>query len=380
MVSIIKLGDDLKIADYKTYKDGSPNIACLVIIVQEDGNKEIARTTTDKNGFFEFILAKSSLEVGLYQLQFYGSRTIPEFVPKGDWEKFEITSDLLYDFSSLEYNVNPSIFVSETRSRIDVNKNEIANIDISLNNIVPDVGNLTNIDIFYKLSSETTYKLLKNVPITDNDTNHVVRDEILLESKPSFYDFRAIFINNIGEAYEDNGVLYEAFALNVKLDGVSDVNEYVAVQDIEALNLTQSKTELVSDVIKLQWTDPKLLNKSLFPINTLDAFGREYVLEYETAQRRKDFAIFMFISDTNTEPADLNPGQIAMYGLPSFGQVQYAFKGATISDPNGLWVFCGKSASPTFETKLPRGKYVGFWIGFDTDKTISNVETETINY
>ena len=121
--SVVKYGDSIKVSEYKKYANGAVNVGCLVVLVRESDSVEIGRIVTDKYGYYEFII--NSPQVGLYQIQFYGSNTIEKFEPDGDWEKFEITSDMVNDLNPLEYDDDPTMVVSEFNSRIDVNKNEI---------------------------------------------------------------------------------------------------------------------------------------------------------------------------------------------------------------------------------------------------------------
>jgi hypothetical protein len=97
--------------------------------------------------------------------------------------------------------------------------------------------------------------------------------------------------------------------VNVKLDGVPDVYEYVEGIDLEATNTVDPEQGTITgDIIKLSWTDMRELGKTAFPIESKDAFGRTITITYEMAQRIINYVVFMYVSDTDDEPIRQYPG------------------------------------------------------------------------
>jgi len=89
---LVKENNTAHIFDNLLYANGLPNMGCLVILFDPNLDIEIARTTTDKYGFWEF--STQDLAYGKYQVQFYGSNTIPQLKPNGTWEEIEFYSNI----------------------------------------------------------------------------------------------------------------------------------------------------------------------------------------------------------------------------------------------------------------------------------------------
>jgi len=374
--SIIKYGDKIKVSGYLTYSNGNVNTGCLVIVVKEENSVEIGRSATDSYGYYEIMIDNPS--VGLHQIQYYGSGAIEKFQPDGNWEKFEITSDMLFDLNPLKYSTEPTLLVSEFGNKIDVNKNEISIINLTLNNLIPDDGTLTRAEIYYKLADDVTYKILTSYAITHTNSIDIHQEDILLENKPSYYDFYAILLDSVGNPYKEAGVVQKLENLNISLNGVPDVYEYIEGVDLEAINTSSPEDgELSDDLVKLKWTDLAGLKSTAFPIQSNDAFGRPFEITYEIAQKLENYVIFMYINKENIPPENEYPGLSAIYGNTKYNGAEWNYNNI---NNNGKWIFGGEFVTGSCELTVPRNYFVGFWMGFKSRKTQSNVGTEKIVY
>jgi hypothetical protein len=346
--------------------------------VQEDGTliAQLDYDTTDKDGNWQFGITDS----GWYTVKFYGGGAIPEnnilriyldYLPTGT------------DYLPLEYTTNPVISVNELTSKVDVNKAETAVIQMAFSNLTPDQGDLRSIQVYFRRTEEAVdYEPFMTIPITSDEISALnVKGEIKLEAKPDYFDFQAVFFDGLSIPYQDGGIVYSSYDVNVKLDGIPDVYEYVEGIDLEATNTPNPESGTITgDIIKLNWTDMRDLGRSAFPIESKDAFGRNITITYEMAQRIINYVVFMYVSDTEDGPIRQYPGLAALYGAVPFGTVQWAFKDIQSPIVGKKWVYMGDFATSSSEFTLPKNVWVAFWVGFRTYKTNSQIETERYVY
>lgn len=355
-----------------------PAVGAVLYSVQEDGTviSQVDYDTTNETGNWQFGITES----GWYTIKFYGGGTIPEQYILRVYLEYSPTGT---DFDPLEYAVNPEINVTELSSKVNVNKNEIARIQIVLSNLTPTDGNLRSVEIYYRRTEESgDYQPFKTVPVVDDSISVLtIRAEIELQAKPDYYDFYAVFIDGIGIPYKISGVVYVSYDTNVQLDGVPDAYEYVEGLDLEAINTVDPEEGVLQgNMIKLKWTDLRTLEESSFPFESRDAFGRIITITYEMAQRLENYVVYMFISNTNNQPSQMYPGLTALYGAVKFGETEYGFKDVNAPTQDRYWVFMGEAATADCELNVPYGKYVAFWMGFKTLKTQTQILTQKYIY
>ncbi|MHA2093020.1 MAG: hypothetical protein ACW98F_00055 [Candidatus Hodarchaeales archaeon] len=353
-----------------------PAIAVVLYKVTEAGviTSQSDYDTTDSLGDWSFDISES----GWYTVKFYGGGTT-----ETDWILriyLEFSPVDLALFEDLTYTTSPTITVTESSVRRDVNKGEISIISISFLNLAPDTGTLTNVEIYYKQSSDSTYEWLRTIPMVEQPDTLTVRHEIVLKNKPDYYDFRAIFLNGAGVPYKISEVVYYAEATNVQLDGIPDVFEYIEVTDLEALNTPDPESgPMLSNTMKMEWTDLKNLEESAFPIETNDAFGRAYSLSYVVASKIENYVVYMYLSETNDPPAKQHPGISALWDAIPYDTAPWAYKGQAFGE-TGVWVFMGSYTAPYCEVEVPDGRFVSFWVGFKTPKTQTGLSAERAVY
>lgn len=337
--------------------------------------------TSDNTGYWEFAITKT----GWYTIKFYGKNFV-----ESDWI---LKIFVQYDPGEagvvpLEYNTaQPAISVYEKDVKTDVNNNEYSIAEINIANIIPDIGTLKTIEIYYKKSEDTNWKTLKTINVPDHDEleNLLPLDvEMFLKSKPEYWDFKAIFLNGLGIPYKTlANMIYETSSLNVKFDGVPDLYEYVEGLGLGAINTDDPEGgAVVGNVIKFQWTDIKGLGDSAFPIESADAFGAQYTITKEIAKKLTSYVLYMYISDDGNPAPTFTPGLVAIYGGIPYSATEWGYKGeADVSTEGvGKWVFVGEYSTPYAEVTCPRGKGVQFWLGFKTEKTQTNIAAEKYVY
>ncbi len=361
-------------------KDGSTKIAAAAVLYSLDSTDNETQsdyTTTDRNGYWEFDIS----ETGYYTVKFFGANAdTTDFIHKIylEYEQQEV------DVAILNYSENPTMSIIELESKIDVNRGEVTKLSFVFYNIAPTSGRLSSIEIYYRRTEDGgDYQPFKTIPIVDITLNTItLKVPLELYAKPDYYDFQAIFLNTISIPYKVDDSIYIEEELNFKVDGVPDVYEYIEGIDLEAINTQDSEQGVITDdTIKLKWGDLKSLEETAFPIQSNDAFGREYEITYEVAQRLESYIIFMYVTSENVEPTLKHPGIAAIYGGIPYGGTTYGFKGILDGTlETGKWIFGGEFATPSCELTVPKGYYVGFWVGFKTQKTQSNIELESLVY
>lgn len=356
-------------------KNGNIVSGVTVTLVKSGDRSHVDTQLTDDEGLWEFL----DIAPGVYDIWFHEGGASPD----KDWIKnILIVGDT--DVDDLAYDTAPVLIVSEGTPRVTVNKTEIARANLSFSGLQPTVGQLKTVSVFFKRSSETEYRPLFVHNVVEDEDNLALTGEFELSVKPDYFDFKAVFLNQDGDPLKINGVIYEAAALNVAFDGVSDVFDYIAVKNLESVNTEDSEEgELEENTVRLRWLDFRdLLENAFIPngIETSDAFGRAYTLDYNTAKIVTSYGVFMFMADENFMPQHRHPGKAAMWGLPTYGEMPWAYAGEEKNDPNGIWVFLGDYGNTDVELRVPRGKFVGFWVGAKTSKTVSQVQTEKVVY
>lgn len=346
--------------------------------VQEDGTllAQLDYDTTDATGAWQFGVTES----GWYTVKFYGGGAIPEnFINRIYLEYLPTGTDYL----PLEYSTNPVISINELTGKVDVNRAETAVIQMAFSNLTPDQGDLRTIQVYYKRTEDAVdYEPFMTIPIASDEISALnVKAEIRLEAKPDYFDFQAVFFDGLGIPYQDGGIVYSTYDVNVKLDGVPDVYEYVEGIDLEATNTVDPEQGTITgDIIKLSWTDMRELGKTAFPIESKDAFGRNITITYEMAQRIINYVVFMYVSDTADDPIRQYPGLTALYGAVPFGITQWAFKDTQQPIAGKKWVYMGDHATASAEFTLPKNVWLAFWVGFKTYATNSQIETDKYIY
>jgi hypothetical protein len=133
--------------------------------VAEDGTliAQIDYDTTDSTGAWQFGITES----GWYTVKFYGAGAIPEnFIERIYLEYLPTGTDYL----PLEYSVNPVISINELTGKVDVNRAEIAVIQMAFSNLTPDQGDLRSIQVYYKRTEDAVdYEPFMTIPITTDE-------------------------------------------------------------------------------------------------------------------------------------------------------------------------------------------------------------------
>ena len=152
------------------------------------------------------------------------------------------------------------------------------------------------------------------------------------------------------------------------LDPTEDVDEYVAVNNLRASNLPElyafgfpDGAVVPDNFVSLEWEDMRLMQlpSDGSEVKTIDAFGREKVLNQNILNGVYEYTIFIFISDNFEEP---NPK------YPKMG----------FQDLNGEWFIAGSTNSTSFQVQCPVASRVSFWVGFKSIGTLSDVNARII--
>lgn len=183
-MNVVKYSTTIKITDYKKL-DNNPVVASFVVLVKEgiSTNVEIDRTVTTKEGYYEFSLPISATSIGSYQVQFYGGKTVREFIPEGDWEKFEITASFLqvntqeiWSIDGLIYPVNNYQITFLNPLKLISNQGTEYSIPahtLTLSYTASPFANPVNF-IYFDPSISTTALQVTTNPYTPLDINNVI--------------------------------------------------------------------------------------------------------------------------------------------------------------------------------------------------------------
>jgi hypothetical protein len=356
-------------------KNGMLVPGTTVVLVDNSSKAHIDTQLTDNESFWVF----ENVAAGVYDIRFYEGGGDPN-----DWIEGVVVADDSAAIPPISYDVYPSITVSEGTPIVTVSGTEMAKVNISLNGLLPKTGILSSFSIYYKRSDDTDYQLLVSHNFVEGTDTVAVGAFINLTEKPEYFDFKAYFFDHNNQPVKANGVVYEATHLNVAFDGVSDVFDYVEVMHLECVNASDPESGDLPDFFAhLKWTDYRELPKSSYSpsgITVKDALGRATTLTYEMSRIISSYGIFMFVSSEGKMPTFRFPGKAALWGIATFGEMPYAYEGDNVNDPNGVWVFLGDFTTTDVEVRVPKDKYVGFWVGARTAKTITSVQTERIAY
>jgi len=354
MITQFNIADTVKIFGTKRYGNGSPNIACLVILFSEVTGLEAARTTTNKLGYYEFVFNISGFVFGNYQVQFYGSDTKQKWTPLGDWEIIQIGDP---KETTLVFNQLPTVVISESTTAqdktVDVNKNEMTTVKIDLSNIDIKSGEIALLIVFCMehtegLTEEQRVEKLRlfrsfKVQAIDGVTEYTFKNEIKLYDKPCYYDFRVQFIGrNLLYSPDAEGKPAKIDLDNVGFDGLEDLTEYFGVYNARLINGVEG-ADAESIFAKIDWLEFRNQSKTYFDAAREVRSGFDdsvKMLTYNQTRLITSYVVYLFVSESNTLPANLYPG-------------------------NGdLWYFCGEFSSNSAEIRCPVGKWCGFWVGF----------------
>jgi hypothetical protein len=374
---------DNKIFDYLV-TNNKANIACLVILFNINNKKEIARTTTDNKGYYEFLTAQ--LKTGTYELQFYGSDTVQKLKPDGDWERFDFISSKETDsIREILFDTLPTFQATEKNTFIDASKAEKTVIEFNLTNIAPLSGIIKIIEIWYKIyedgeQSEHTqdeldekYRLLNSFIYTETIPpvfSTKLEYEMQVPEKGKEYDFFVIFYNGIGVPavvkIMDEGTEYEEVAKlrdRIEINGVPDLEEIFGVYNLRLMNEEVGNTEagkLANTFAKLEWLDFKKQERSFFGQTGATVFsgwdGTSALLTYEQAKKIEKYVIYMRVTDDPTQPPYSYPADIP------------------------TWYLVAETDTNTVEIRCPPSKYVAFYCGFRMEGTVTRIEKRNIIY
>ena len=369
-MQITNNGDNVTVYDYLT-KFGKPNIACRIVLYSVDDAVNIAVTDTDKYGYYEFRLTETILKIGKYEIQKYGSGTVPKLAPDGDWESFDYLgngvignlNDLVFDSSQAVPNL-PVLTIEEKEAIADINNVEKSIIEVGITNIVLKRGRIAKIKVFYKSISATVYNILEEFIIDTSQatpsTLEVVTDIVLL-NKPEYFDFKVQMFgvkSDVGKDLDNAEV--NIYSLSKELDGIADVSEYYEVTDLRVTNAPDGESGgLSSPFANLAWTDYRSIARSLYPKNIKSGYDGTVIsagLSYDQSRRIESYVVFMYVSDTATDPPHPYPA----------------------SDTG--WYFMGEYTVAEAKIRCPNTKYVGFWVGFKMPKTVSSIPVRELNY
>ncbi|MCK9209294.1 MAG: hypothetical protein M0P61_00520 [Ignavibacteriaceae bacterium] len=355
MITQFNIADTtVKIFGTKSYANGSPNLACLVILICEITGLEAARTTTNKYGYYEFVFNLSGFVFGNYQVKFYGSDTRPKFAPLGDWEVIPIGDP---KEATLLFNQLPTVGISESATEgdktVDVNQYEMTTAKIDLSGIDIKSGEIAMLAVFYMehttgITEEQRVEKLRlfrsfKVQVIDGVTTYTFKNEIKLYEKPCYYDFRIQFIGrNLLYSPDAEGNPAKIDINNIAFDGLEDLKEYYGVYDAVIKNGTVGG-EVQSLFVKLGWTEFRDKPKTYFGTGIEVRSGYDdsvKTLTYGQAKLITSYVVYMYVSDTETLPANLYPGN------------------------GSLWNYCGEFPINSAEIRSPAFKWCGYWIGF----------------
>jgi len=94
-MEIIYLDEErIKVAGFKTqlpyFNLVAMNTEVIIFSVTSTKEYEVAKTLTDENGYYEFILELSKIPLGTYKVVFVGNGARQDYFPNGDFETFKI--------------------------------------------------------------------------------------------------------------------------------------------------------------------------------------------------------------------------------------------------------------------------------------------------
>lgn len=355
-IEIVKEEESIKIFGYVYHSDGTVNKSCKVTIYFVGAGITIDHTTTDKYGYFEFNLNKSSLSVGQYQVRYYGTEYREELMPDGDWEPFEITADILFDITTARCNDVSDMAMEVQENAIENKSGTVSNAEINLSNIDLIAGKITDIIVEHKLSSEGTWKNAGSFSVDwsgyDNSGTFVLPNMTWNEDGID-HDFRLYFLNSVGEkAVQDSddaviggdaGYLQD---LNVTFNGYSDIDEYASVIGLDILNASTGEAGTfvapyllpLNGIARLEWDD--MTQKGTINNHPL-ANGSTATITPSMWKNLSGYFVWMYLSST-AAPANEYPDP---------------------DEPNGNWYLVLETKSNSAEIDVPKDKVIAFYVG-----------------
>lgn len=351
-----------------------PNIGMLATIIKTPEELEMGRYVTGRDGIWKIVVPLDQMHSGRYEKRFYGSKTIQLMQPQGDWESFLFQNPLESAVEQIIFKTTPMLQVSEGReiSTTDINGNERTEVLIDLMNLETSQGRIAYVETFYKNSDENDYKWrildsfafdenLENVSLEISgvqNTQVQYRSSIILDYKPINYDFYCIFYNPFMEVALNGNAPLKVFDEDVLFNGIPDLEEYVEVPKLQAINCVDPEGgSLPGTWVLLEWEDLKILpniTSSEFPRLLKNGYtGSGVQVTYNMAQTIYAYGVWMYVSDVNETPPIIS-------GIEGMNPVPADFAG---------WYFMGDFTSPNASIQCPKSKWVGFWVGMKTKQT-----------
>jgi hypothetical protein len=357
------MGQQIKFYGNKYHNTGAPNIACYVTF-ETTGGVTLAKDTTDKNGYYEFILNKSALTPGNYYVKFYGSGTVPAFRPEGDWEVIEVIDADLLGVATLVLAYAPTLAVSEAagvqEQGVDIGAAEWTTAQLDITSVAISEGKLARIDIYYKQDDQTEFYLLESFSVDSGNPQsaYQLKRRISLYSKPtSRYDFYCTYVGASGEVAKIGGNILKSEANDVDFNGVIDLTEYYEVRELECVNATGSSESgsLPSDFAELRWENIRVVPIGQFPVQLRNGYtGINQNITYNQAQSVTGYVVYMYVTSDSTPPANHYP--------------------VDSTSDSGSWYFVAETEKVkanliTEKVRCPINNRVAFWVGMKTAKT-----------
>ena len=368
---------------YFYHDSGNPNLGLLVVLYRLTNNSEevntdyslieVGRYVTKSDGVYRIEIPIAEMPTGDYELRTYGSFTIPQYDPIGDWRKFhfENPNDPSIGIPDLVFSSLPNFNVSETADTneivVNTDKTEITTAVFDITGIDILEGRIANVIIEYKRYglSESAFLLLGSFPVDGNSepSSLQFKSKISLYLKPTcYYDFRCFIqgVNGEWATYDNTKVSLEA--LNIPFDGVTDLPDYIEVRDLEVTNASDPESGVLpGEYAELIWEEIRQVALGMFPISLKNgATGINYNISYNQAQRISGYGVFMYVTTSGIAPENSYP----VSGLES----------------EGMWYYMGDFEKVNAKIRCPEGTSVSFWVGMRSHNTNSSIIKHFIKF
>ncbi len=345
--------------------DGKPNVGCLVVLFSETAGSEVLRTVTNKYGYYEFNLLKAEFVYGNYQIRFYGSDSIQNYQPKGDWEVLSFVDNVE---ASLVFNSLPVITIEESDApgdkKVDINRTEYSTAKFTISNLDISGGEIAYVLVYYcehidgmteeekkeklRLFANFKFDLQEGVDIYN------LKNEIKILARPTLYDFRIYFIGRNLLYGNQSGSAVVINKESIQFDGIEEFEEYYEVQDLVSKNTNDSETGVLDNAfVQLEWKDYRDLTKAYLPLDAKNGWTGETVpakITFERAQKITSYVVMMYVTDVNVQPINKYPNK-------------------NVNDA-GEWYMIGEYDTNNVEIRVPNNeKYVAFWVGCKSKET-----------
>lgn len=163
------------------------------------------------------------------------------------------------------------------------------------------------------------------------------------------YELRFYGSNTVQKYYPEGDWEYLDIVNDIIFD-VPDVNEIYEVADLKLMNASGEESGSLDTLqAKLRWEDIRRVDAGYMPQNRKSGLdGTMRLITYQEAQKVTGFEVYIYISDTNTPPANPYPSGTG-------------------------WYYVGESAVPEMTVECPANKYVAFWVGMRWKTTNSQI-------